>query len=258
MTSRRLKAAALRLSRALRNFNDKQLGRLTLSKLLSYLLKFAALTHILLAAFILLMSIFLRFSNPPITGLSVYRSLVSSHDINSHIYTPLRKLPEDFINMAIKAEDYKFFRHTGIDRQSIRLALQLNRKYGSKRYGASTITQQLTRTLFLIPQKIYIRKYIEIVMALCLDMFLDKERILELYLNYVEWGEGVFGASKASMKYFNKAPDKLNREQKAVLITLLSSPIRYDHDSFILRRLLFRRYKRILDVGDMEDFYTRN
>ena len=109
-------------------------------------------------------------------------------------------------------------------------------------YGGSTITQQLSRTLFLMPKKVMIRKYTELLISMEMEMILSKERILELYLNYCEWGKGIFGVAQASEHYYGKNPDKLSIDQTARLITILASPISYGPYTFHRKDFLANRY----------------
>jgi len=180
--------------------------------------------------------------NPEVTSLMLYRKHVCGHAVKPVRFVPLDKIPSDIIKMAIATEDYRFYTHPGIDIEAIKRAYVINRKVGYHMYGGSTITQQLSRTLFLMPKKLLIRKYAEVLISLEMEMLLSKERILELYLNYCEWGKGIFGVARASEHYYRKDPDRLTIDQTARLITILANPISYGPYTFHRKIFLANRY----------------
>ena len=112
--------------------------------------------------------------------------------------------------------------------------------------GGSTITQQLARTLFLNPERTYLRKYLEAIVALELDLLLSKRRILELYVNTIEYGKGVYGIGAAARHHFRKSIGKLSLDQYRRLVTIVASPLRYDTTNFGRRRALSWRYEYLL------------
>lgn len=195
---------------------------------------------------VLLFSILYSFVNPPVTSLMLYRKLFFNHSIRPVEYIPLKKIPAKARRMAIRIEDYKFYNHHGIDLEAIAHAYRLNKKIGYTRYGGSTITMQLARTLFLIPKKSYLRKYLESLMALEMDLIMKKDRILELYLNYVEWGEGIFGISAASSFYYYKKPYELTTDELRKLFTILPNPLKYNVENFWKSRIMRKRYTFLL------------
>ena len=109
----------------------------------------------------------------------------------------------------IAAEDAKFAQHSGFDWQGIQNAVKKNKKTGKIKAGGSTISQQTAKNLFLIPNRSFIRKGEEAVMTAMLEATTDKERILALYLNIIEWGEGLFGAEAAAQYYYHKTANQL-------------------------------------------------
>ncbi len=138
------------------------------------------------------------FIRPPSTLLMFYRS-VSTHQILRPVrFVPLKQIPVSVRWMLVNLEDYTFYQHHGIDFEAIKGAVRVNKIIGYPLYGGSTITQQLARSLYLTTHKSYVRKYLEAIIALGLEAILGKERILELYFNYVEWGPGVFGIGAQS------------------------------------------------------------
>ena len=214
-------------------------------------------TQGLLTGFLILLCLHLSFfivtgvfiagleeKTPEISSLMRYRYPGNSglRDIPDIRFIPFRQIPARLMIGVIFIEDFDFYRHGGIDFDSIRLALSVNRRLGYSAYGGSTLTQQLARTLFLNPGKNYIRKYLEILCALEMELILEKERILELYFNHAEWGRGIYGLVNASLYHFEKVPEMLDDEEILVLITLLANPIDYSAASLTQSRMLSKRY----------------
>ncbi len=129
---------------------------------------------------------------------------------------------------VIAAEDARFMEHGGIDWTALQKAMDENREAGTVVRGGSTITQQLAKNLFLSPRQTYPRKAQEAVIAMMLEAVLDKRRILELYLNVIEWGDGVFGAAAAARHYYDTPVASLSRWQAAVLAARIPNPRFYD------------------------------
>ncbi len=186
--------------------------------------------------------IYLKKNNPKTISLMLYRQHYTGHTVKPVKFLPLSLIPNDIKKMAIATEDYRFYSHHGIDLEAIKRAYFINKKVGYRMYGGSTITQQLSRTMFLMPKKLLIRKYIEVLISLEMDLILKKDRILELYLNYCEWGKGIFGIAQASDNYFNKAVYRLTVDETARLITILANPVDYGPYSFEKRKFLANRY----------------
>jgi len=130
--------------------------------------------------------------------------------------------------------------------EAFRRAQQLNEKIGKPMYGGSTITMQVARTLFLVPTKSYLRKYLEVIAALELEAILSKDRILELYFSYAEWGKGIFGIERASRVYYGKGIASITADQAARLIALLSSPIKYTPSTLYRSTILRQRYSYLV------------
>jgi monofunctional biosynthetic peptidoglycan transglycosylase len=129
---------------------------------------------------------------------------------------------------VIAAEDARFMDHAGIDWTALGKAIEENREAGTVVRGGSTITQQLAKNLFLSPRQSYMRKAQEAAIALMIEVVLDKRRILELYLNIIEWGDGVFGAAAAARHYYDTPVGSLSRWQAAVLAARIPNPRFYD------------------------------
>lgn len=141
---------------------------------------------------------------------------------------------------VILAEDDQFFEHQGIDVEALKRAARINWKKRTYKRGASTITMQLARNLYLSPEKTLFRKGRELLIAFKLERELSKTRILELYLNVVEWGDGIYGAEAAARHYFHMSAADLDRHQAAFLAAILPRPKFYDHHRggpFLNRRI---------------------
>ena len=141
-----------------------------------------------------------------------------------YTWVPYAKISPQLKRAMIAAEDAKFVEHSGFDWDGIQNALDKNRKKGRVVAGGSTITQQLAKNLFLTPAKSYVRKGEEAVVTVLLETMLPKQRILELYLNVFEWGNGVFGAEAAAQRYFGVSAAQLSAEQAARLAAMAPSP----------------------------------
>jgi monofunctional biosynthetic peptidoglycan transglycosylase len=131
---------------------------------------------------------------------------------------------------VVAAEDDKFVDHEGFDWEGIQRALEKNQKKGKVVAGGSTITQQLAKNLLLSPTKTVFRKAEEAIITVWIELLWDKRRILEVYLNVVEWGNGIFGAEAAARRYFGTAAASLDTEQAARLAVMLPAPRRYERD----------------------------
>ena len=176
----------------------------------------------------------------------IYRSLVNHWDVQTPIPLKTAQIPSYVRRMLVSVEDGKFYDHHGIDMEAFKRARELNQKIGSPMYGGSTITMQVARTLFLLPNKSYIRKYLEVIAALEMELILSKNRILELYFSYAEWGKGIFGIERASRIYYGKGIASLQVDQAARLIAILSSPIKYGPDTLYRSLILRERYEYLV------------
>lgn len=207
--------------------------------------KYILVFHGCFILFIAAVSFLYIFIDPPFTTLQIYRYIFNGYSTKRHQELRLGSIPKRYQKLVVYTEDPKFYRHYGIDIDAVESAVKVNWKFGKKISGASTITQQLARTLFLFPDKLYIRKYLETIAALTIDLVMPKKRILELYFNYAEWGRGVYGIQTASFHYYGLPLQKLSDDQVIRLITLLPSPCRYSPDSFEKRKRLLTRYNKL-------------
>lgn len=152
--------------------------------------------------------------------------------------TPPKKIEQQWVayqdistyakRAVISAEDTGFVDHQGIEWEAIERAFRANFESGAIRFGGSTITMQLAKNLFLSSDRSYIRKVQEVIITFMLEAVMDKQRILELYLNVAEWGVGVFGIEAAAQHYYGRSAARLTARQAAWLASILPSPKRYD------------------------------
>ena len=145
----------------------------------------------------------------------------------AHQWVPYNRLSVHLKRAVIAAEDAKFVAHDGFDWEGIQKAIEKNQKRGRVVAGGSTITQQLAKNLFLSGERSVLRKAQEAVITAMLEAFLDKRRILELYLNVVEWGDTIFGAEAAARHYFGSSAAQLDAGQSARLAAMLPRPRYY-------------------------------
>lgn len=138
------------------------------------------------------------------------------------------QISENLRDAVVTAEDDTYYRHDGVDWEALRAAWERDKKEGRLSVGGSTITMQLARNLYLSPSKNPLRKVKEILIARKLNQELGKRRVLELYLNVVEWGKGVFGCEAASRAYFDKACADLTPDEAVALAVVLPNPRRWD------------------------------
>ena len=161
------------------------------------------------------------------TPLMLIRYLQGGDDYQlRHQWRDLEKISSQLQLAVISSEDQNFFQHRGFDFQAIQRALQSNGK-GKALRGGSTISQQSAKNVFLWPQRSWLRKGLEAWFTLLIEIFWSKERILEVYLNSIEMGKGVFGAQAAAYYWFNKPAAKLQRSEAAAIAAILPNPIKF-------------------------------
>jgi monofunctional biosynthetic peptidoglycan transglycosylase len=131
---------------------------------------------------------------------------------------------------VIAAEDGKFLEHHGFDWDGMEKAMKKNQRRGKRAAGGSTISQQLAKNLFLSPSKSYIRKAQEAVITLMIEICWDKRRILEVYLNVVEWGDGTFGAQAAAKRHYQVTAANLAAHQAARMVVMLPNPRKFERN----------------------------
>ena len=145
-------------------------------------------------------------------------------------WVPYERISIHLKRAFMPSEDAKFVDHEGFDWEGMQKALEKNQKKGRFAAGGSTISQQLAKNLFLTPTKSYFRKAEEAIITLMLENLWSKRRILEVYLNVIEWGNGVFGAEAAARHYYNASAAQLGPEQAARLAGMVPNPRYYDRN----------------------------
>ena len=173
------------------------------------------------------------FVNPPVTPLMVIRYF--SPDSGSRPYrlkkewVPIEEISPNLQLAVVAAEDNRFTEHWGFDFDAIEKAQQFNeRKQGKKVRGASTISQQTAKNVFLWPQRTWVRKGLEAYFTVLIELVWSKKRIMEVYLNVIETGKGIYGAEAASEVYFRKHASNLTRGEAALIAAILPNPSRWD------------------------------
>jgi monofunctional biosynthetic peptidoglycan transglycosylase len=161
----------------------------------------------------------LRWHNPTSTRLMRIRG---DQEIQS--WVPLNRISSNLKKAVIAAEDGRFYVHNGVDFYEMKQAFKKNMKAGRFARGGSTITMQLVKNLYFSPTKSLVRKVFEIPLAFKIEKDLSKDRILEIYLNVIEWGNGIYGAEAASQHYFNKSASNLTNSEAAFLAAIIPNP----------------------------------
>ena len=187
-----------------------------------------------------------RWIKPPFTAVHIERRVQSwIHRKPYHkryTFVRLDRISPDFQHAVIAAEDGRFYGHHGFDWHEMQTAVEANLEKGRGR-GASTITQQLVKNLFFGTGRSFLRKGAEFTLVPVAELVLGKRRILELYLNVVEWGPGVYGAEAASRYHYRISANRVDREQGARLAAILPAPLRWrpehmsDYSAIILERM---------------------
>lgn len=163
-------------------------------------------------------------------------------------WVPIEEISPHLQRAVIASEDPKFLAHNGFDFEAIARAIDANKKRKVK-MGASTITQQTAKNVFLYPSRTYLRKGLEVYFTLLIETFWDKKRILEVYLNVVELGPGVYGAEAASKYYWNKPASKLTLGEAQLFAAILPNPRLWNPKkptNFILKRRNFIKRNLVL------------
>jgi len=198
--------------------------------------------HLLAVAMLVL----LRYINPPTTGVQLQRrieALVAGARYDKReAFVPLRRISPQLRRAVIAAEDTRFYQHAGIDWQEIQI-VATKAQNGDLPRGASTIAQQLVKNLFFTTHRNPFRKVAELTLAPAAVVILGRERLLELYLNVVEWGPGVFGAEAAAQYHYRMSAAHLDADQAARLAAILPAPRTHkpsqmdDYSAIILARM---------------------
>lgn len=142
-------------------------------------------------------------------------------------WTPIEEMPDYLVKATIDSEDYYYIGHRGFDWKAINEAWEQN-KHSKKIVGGSTISQQTAKNVFLYPRRSYFRKALEAYFTVLIELIWGKERIMEVYLNVVETGHGIYGIPMASQIYYNKEINSLSKSEIATLVALLPSPLTFN------------------------------
>ncbi len=183
--------------------------------------------------------------NPGATGFMIWRTLNGVHNQRT-LFIPRNEIPKSLKDAFIILEDHQFYKHQGFDMEGISRAMEINKKTGRYYAGGSTISQQLSRNLFLTPHKNLFRKYLEAIVTLELELLVPKDRILELYMNQIEFGPGIFGIGAASYYHYKKSFYNLTRDQRLRLAVIITSPLKYGVYSFGNSPGMMYRYQFLL------------
>ena len=192
-----------------------RLGRLLRRAFFAALILLVGLPAALVAAY--------RFVPPPFTPLMVIRWWDGA-DLQRR-WVPLERISPHLVRSVIASEDAKFCEHNGFDWQAVNEAIE-DYQRGDRLRGASTITMQTAKNLFLWPDRTWLRKGLEAYLTVLIEAMWDKRRILEVYLNIVEWGDGIYGAEAAARVHFRAPASDLTRRQGALLAAVLPNPLR--------------------------------
>jgi len=202
-----------------KKFPWKKLGKTSL-----IIIKWGAI--IFFATSILSVVLF-SFINPPFTPLMLIRAIeLKKSDIKPLItreWIPIEEISPYLVDAVVAAEDNLFLQHRGIDRNAIKEAVEYNRE-NTRTRGASTITQQTAKNVFLWPSRTYIRKGFELYFTFLIELVWSKKRIMEVYLNIIETGKGLYGAEAAAKKYYHKSAKNLTAGEAAMIAITLPNP----------------------------------
>jgi monofunctional biosynthetic peptidoglycan transglycosylase len=172
----------------------------------------------------------LRWVNPPTTMVQTERRIQSwihhkPYSRRQH-WVALDRIAPELQHAVISAEDGRFFQHRGIDWKEVQKVVDQDMEEGRLGRGGSTITQQLVKNLFFTTSRSVVRKAVEFTLAPAAEWILPKKRILELYLNTIEWGPGVYGAEAAAQAWYGIPAARVNRDSGAILAAVIPSPLR--------------------------------
>jgi monofunctional glycosyltransferase len=210
--------------------NNKNLFLKIEGWIVGFLIKFILVFLLLTVAQVAL----LKIMNPPVTvpmiTLWITNLFAAEKEVMPrHEWRNIRDISPNLVRAVMSGEDQRFMSHNGFDTVEMDKAYkELVENKKSRPRGASTITMQLARSLFLWKERSFIRKGLEAYYTVLLELFLNKTRIMELYLNYVDWGTGIMGAEYASEKYFKISAAKLTASQSAAMAAVLPNPHRWN------------------------------
>jgi monofunctional biosynthetic peptidoglycan transglycosylase len=196
--------------------------------MLKKIFRFVLRTMLVLFLLSIVMTIVYRFVPVPVTPLMIQRYFEMEDGKIDKDWKSLEEISDNMPLAVVTAEDQKFEEHYGFDLEAIEKAVKYNEKHkGKKVKGASTISQQTAKNVFLWPGRSWVRKGLEVYFTFLIELFWSKERIMEVYLNVIEMGPGVYGSEAAAQHYFNKSAAKLTKSEAASIAAILPNPIRW-------------------------------
>ncbi len=174
---------------------------------------------------------FYRYVPVFITPLMIIRTaeqISDGKDIKlKHDWVSLDEMPVSMVKAVIASEDAHFLEHNGFDFDAIKKAVEHNKNKKKNKHGASTISQQTAKNVFLWPSRSWVRKGLEAYFTVLIELMWSKQRIVEVYLNSIEMGDGIYGIGAASKRYYRCAPSELSRQQCALITATLPNPRKY-------------------------------
>ena len=203
------------------------------------------------------LTIIYRFVPPPFTYLMIQRLVEQKMDGEGlklrKDWVSIGEMSPYLVRAVIASEDQHFNEHWGFDIEALQKAYQHNQK-SKKVKGGSTITQQVAKNVFLWPGRSYFRKGLEAYFTILIEITWSKKRIMEIYLNEIEMGDGIYGAEAASKKYFRKSAKDLSKRESALIAAVLPNPIRWTpvHPNAYIQRRQYRILRAMRYVGKPE------
>ena len=185
--------------------------------------KIMGITMLVLFVLSILTTLLYRWVNPPVTPLMLIRKVQYGYSIEQE-WRPLDQISPYMVQCAVASEDNRFLGHRGFDRAAIDRAIE-EREKGIRKRGASTISQQTAKNVFLWPRSSWVRKGCEVYFTFLIEHLWGKERIMEVYLNVIEMGPGIYGAEAAAQHYFHTTADRLTLRQAALITACYPSPL---------------------------------
>ena len=220
-------------------------------------LKFIRNVFLILIALSIVSVILARFLPVYVTPLMIIRSVESLVEgempKNSKRWVHIDDISPNMVQAVVASEDNLFLSHYGFSFKGITKAYEHNQK-GKKVRGGSTISQQTAKNVFLFPQRSYIRKGLEAYFTVLIELIWSKERIMEVYLNVIEMGDGVYGVEAASLEHFGVHASKLSKSQAALIAACLPNPRRFDagHPSGYIQRRKSRILNLMRKIGQVD------
>jgi len=199
-----------------------------------------------------------RFINPPITLLMVMRNIERKSDGKSFKtekkWVDFKEISNNMKRAAVAGEDQKFLNHMGFDMTAISRAYTANQAHSGKVKGGSTISQQTAKNVFLWPGRSWLRKGFEAYFTVLIEVLWSKERIMEVYLNVIEMGDGIYGAEAAAQSYYGKSCTDLTRSEAAMIAACFPNPIRWTplHPTRFIRHRHYLIMQNIRRLGPLK------